>query len=48
MRKKERGRDNRHSRHIKMQQGDTARHAAQHRQIADELHKLWDYTVGLI
>lgn len=47
MRKKERGRDNRHSRHIKTQQGDTARQAAQHRQIAKELDMLWDYAVGL-
>lgn len=47
MRKKERGRDNRHSRHIKTKQGDTARQAAQHRQRAEELDTLQDYTVGL-
>lgn len=32
MRKEEKGRDNRHSRHIKTRQGDTTRRAAQHRQ----------------
>lgn len=47
MRKEERRRDNRYSRHIKTQQGDTARQAAWHRQI-EELDMLRDDTVGLI
>lgn len=32
---------------IKTQQGDTARQAAQHRQIAEEPNALWDYTMRL-
>ncbi len=45
---RKRGRDNRHSRHIKTQRGDTAGQAARHRQIAEEPSMLLDYTVGLI